>query len=267
MQPFIEKYHTAIIRIIVGVGILLALFLLAATVVKVKEYRFVGSGVSASNTITVSGEGKVDRAPDTAKVSFTIMDEQKDLKSAQNNVSTKVDAVTKSLKALDIDEKHIKTDSYDSYPQYDYVNTIRCITTPCPGNSTPVLRGYQVSHNITISIKNLESVPAVLGALGDVGVTNISGPRFGFEDDKEIAREARDLAIKDARKEADKLAGSLGVHIVRIVSFSEGANGMPVPMYATRDAMMGTEKAGAVPSIPVGEQNITSNVTIVYEIQ
>ncbi len=265
MTTFIEKYQTIIIRIIVGLGILLALFLFAATVVKMKEYRFVGSGVSATNTITVSGTGKIDRAPDTAKISFTVTDEQKEVKSAQKNVSDKIDAVTKSLKELGIDEKYIKTDSYNSNPQYDYINTIRCITTPCPSNSTPVLRGYEVSHNVTVSVKNLDTVSAVLGTLGDVGVTNVSGPNFGFDDDKAIAREARDLAIKDARTEAQKLAQSLNVHIVRIVSFSENGGAYPM-MYAARDNVAGLEKA-TNPSLPIGDQNITSNVTVVYEIQ
>lgn len=267
MNTFIDTYKTIIIRIIVGVGVLLALFLLAATLVKMKEYRFVGSGLNATNTITVSGTGKIDRTPDTAKISFTIQDEQKDVKVAQDNVSKKIDAVTKALEALGVDDKYIKTDSYTSYPQYDYVNTIRCITTPCPGNNTPVLRAYQVSHAVTISVKALDSVPAVLGALGDAGVTNISGPNFGFEDDKQIAREARDLAIEDARTEAEKLTKSLGVKIVRIVSFSENSGGYPMPMYA-RDMVANESKvAGAVPSLPVGEQNVISNVTVVYEIQ
>ena len=265
MQPFTEKYHTIIIRLIVGVGILLALFLLAATVVKLKEYRFVGSGVTATNTITVSGNGKIDRLPDTAKVSFTIMDEQKDVKLAQDNVSKKMDAVTKSLKALGIDDKYIKTDSYNSYPQYDYVNTIRCITVPCPTNDTPVLRGYQVSHNVTINIKQLDIVPQVLGALADAKVTNISGPNFGFEDDKAVAREARDLAIADARTEADKLARALGVRIVRIVSFSE--QGGMYPMYARDMVAAGAPEKVTAPTLPIGEQNITANVTVVYEIQ
>lgn len=266
MTPFIETYKAIIIRIIVGVGVLLALFLLAATLVKIKEYRFVGSGLNATNTITVSGTGKVDRSPDTAKVSFTISDEQKDVKVAQDNVSKKIDVVTKALTDLGVDAKYIKTDSYNSYPQYTY-SDVSCMSINCPKPGTPTLRGYQVSHSITVNVKALDSVPAVLGALGDAGVTNISGPNFGFEDDKAIAREARDIAIDDARKEAEKLARSLGVNLVRIVSFSDNnGGGYPVAMYA-RDSAMSEKASGAAPTIPVGEQNITSNVTVVYEIQ
>lgn len=266
MNTFMEKYQTLIIRVIAGVGILLALFLLAATLVKMKEYRFVGSGVNATNTITVSGTGKIDRAPDTAKISFTVESEQKTLKAAQDTVSTKVDAVTKQLKALGIDDKYIKTDAYNSYPQYDYPQ-VTCMAIGCPKPGTPTLRGYQVSHNVTVSVKNLDTVPQVLGALGDSGVTNISGPNFGFDDDKAITREARDLAITDAKTEADKLAKSLGVHLVRIVSFSENGGNNPVPMYAMKDSMSSQSVAGAAPALPVGDQNIQTTVTLVYEIQ
>jgi uncharacterized protein YggE len=264
MTTFMEKYQTIIIRIIVGVGILLGLFLLATTIVKMKEYRFVGSGVNATNTITVSGIGKIDRAPDTAKITFTIQDEQKSVKVAQDNVSNKMDAVTKQLKAVGIEEKYIKTDSYNSYPQYDYPQVV-CTTMSCPRPSSPVLRGYQVSHSVTVSVKNLDNVSQVLGALGDSAVTNVSGPNFGFDDDKAIAREARDLAIVDAKTEADRLAKSLGVRLVRIVSFSENG-GSPMPIYATA-GMMAQDKVSSAPAIPVGEQNIQSNVTLVYEIQ
>ena len=261
MTPFIEE-HKGIIKFI---AIFVAIFLVVATMSKLKEYRYIGS--NANNTITVSGTGKVDRLPDTAKISFTVQDEQNDVKLAQDNVSKKVDMVTAALKALGIEEKYIKTDGYNSYPQYDYTTKTICTAMGCPQPGTPVLRGYQVSHNITVSVKALDAVPQVLGALGDAGVTNISGPNFGFDDNTAVAREARDMAIADARDQAKKLAKSLGVRLVRIVSFSE--NGGAYPMMYARDAVMNEAKAvgAAAPSLPVGEENISSNVTIVYEIQ
>ena len=90
---------------------------------------------------------------------------------------------------------------------------------------------------------------------------------FGFEDDKLVAREARDAAITDAKAEADKLAASLGVKLVRIVSFNENGGGYPAPMYA-RDMMLQSGKAEVSnPVIPVGVNKVESNVTIVYEIR
>ncbi len=259
MPTFIEE-NKGLIKFI---ALFIAVFLVVASLAKLKEYRYIGTGVN--NTITVQGNGKVDRTPDTAKISFTVEDEQKDLKTAQDNVSAKVDAVTKTLKDQGIEEKYIKTDSYNSFPEYDYVNTIRCITTPCPTNNTPVLRGYRVSHAVTMNVKNLDSVSSVLGVLGTAGVTNISGPNFGFEDDQAIGREARDAAIRDAKEQAKLLAKSLGVRLVRIVSYNENGSSPVTPLYMAKDSMVaGTASA---PSLPVGEQNIESHVTITYEIQ
>lgn len=258
-----EKYH----KIIVSIGVLLAAFLLVATLGKLKEMRFIGSGVAATNTITVSGEGKIDRAPDTAKISFSVDQESKDVKTAQQTVSAKIDAITKALKEVGVEEKHIKTDSYNSYPQYNYATQVMCLTAPCPQPGVPTIRGYQVSHAVTVAIKDLDNVDTVLGILADQKVSNISGPNFGFEDDKAVAREARDMAIDDAKDEAEKLARSLGVHLVGIVSFSDSGNAYPVAMYA-RDSVAGmSAKVENAPSVPVGQQTIQSNVTVVYEIR
>lgn len=261
MHTFIEKNQ----KLIVIISVLLGLFLLASTVKTMRESRFVGSGLTPTSTISVSGKGEVEKSPDTAKISFSIRSEKKVLKDAQNEVSTKIDAIKKDLLAAGVEEKYIKTDSYTSYPQYDYPQ-VACYGINCKP-TTPVLRGYEVSHAITVSIKDLEKVDAVLGVLGKDAVTDMSGPNFGFEDDKAVAREARDIAITDAKGEADKLAKSLGVKLVRIVSFTEGGNGYPAPLYARDMMASGVATKEATPVVPVGVQKVESNVTIVYEIR
>lgn len=262
MQTFIEKNQ----KLIIGIVILLGLFLLASTVKVLRESRFVGSGLNATNTITVTGKGSVEKSPDTAKVSFSVRSEKKSLKDAQNEVSGKIEAVKTALIAAGVEDKYIKTDSYTSYPQYDYPQT-PCYNGICKTTS-PTLRGYEVSHSVTVSIKNLDAVESVLGILATNAVTDMNGPNFGFEDDKMVAREARDSAIADAKTEAEKLAQALGVKLVRIVSFSENGGGYPVPMYARDAVMMQSAKAEVSnPVIPVGAQKVESNVTVVYEIR
>jgi len=263
MQPFIEKHQKLIISIIVLFGV----FLVGSSVKVFRESRFVGSGLNPTNTITVNGKGELEKSPDTAKVTFSVQSEKKVLKDAQNEVSTKVDAIKKALLAKGVEDRYIKTDSYTSYPQYDYPQTY-CSNGVCPRPSAPILRGYQVTHSITVSIKNLDNVESVLGILASNTVTDMQGPNFGFEDDNAVAREARDMAIEDAKKEAQKLADALGVKLVRIVSFNENnGSGYPMAMSARADmAMMGVSKESA-PSIPVGTNKVESNVSIVYEIR
>ncbi len=245
------------------VGIFLTFFLIVSTIKAVREIRFVGSGVNPTNTISVMGKGEVEKAPDTAKVTFSVRAEKKVLADAQSEVTTKIDAIQKGLLAAGVEERYIKTDSYTSYPQYNY--PAPCYGSGCPRSTTPTLRGYEVAHTITVSIKNLEKIEQVLGLLGQNGVSDMQGPQFGFEDDNAVSREARDQAIADAKNEAEKLAKSLGVKLVRIVSFSENS-GSPMPMYARAD-MMGASTKEVTPVVPVGVQKVESAVTIVYEIR
>lgn len=261
MQQFIEKNQSTLGL----VGIFLTFFLIASTVKVIRETKFVGSGLSPTNTISVSGKGEVNKSPDTAKVSFSVRAEKKVLKQAQDEVSGKIAKIKTDLIAKGIEEKYIKTDSYTSYPQYDY-NQARCYSAYCPP-STPTLRGYEVAHNITVSIKDLEKVESVLGILATNTVTDMQGPNFGFEDDKMVSREARDLAIADAQAEAKKLADSLDVKLVRIVSFSENSGGYPMPVYAKAEMGAAMDMNQSTPQIPVGEQKVSSSVTIVYEIR
>jgi uncharacterized protein YggE len=273
MQSFMEKYQSVIIRLIVIVGVLLALFLLIATLAELKSYRYIGSGLPAANTITVQGNGKVEKAPDTAKFSFTIQDEQKDVATAQANVSKKIDQVKSDLLAAGIPSADISTASYNSYP--DYQQTV----VPMMGTATPnavmalppttnsqVLKGYIVSQNISVNVKDLSKTETVAGILGKDGVTSIDGPNLGFADDHEVQNEARAQAIADAKLQAEKLAQALGVQLVRIVSFNDNNGGGIMPMAYGAKAMSSGASA-TPPSIPTGVQTVTDTVSITYEIR
>lgn len=259
-----EKYQIIIIRLVVIIGVLLALFLVAVTLGAVKSYKYIGSGTSASNVITVQGHGEVEKAPDTAKFSFTVQDEQSDTAVAQANVSKKVDQVKNDLIAAGVEEKYITTDTYNSYPDYQF-NDVKCTTTPCPSQRT--LKGYIVSQEVKVSVKDLAKVEIVTGILGKDGVTSIYGPNLGFEDSHEVSNEARDKAIADAKTQADKLAQALGVKIVRIVSFNENGGGGVSPVAYGSKAMAPQAMDVSAPSVPTGVQTVTSDVSITYEIR
>src|SRR6266550_4664460 len=68
---------------------MLALFLLILAISSIKQYSFIGSGVTATNTISVDGSGDVFAVPDTATFSYSVMDTEKDVTSAQTQVNTK----------------------------------------------------------------------------------------------------------------------------------------------------------------------------------
>src|SRR5580704_13836318 len=53
---------------------MLAIFLLVLTIGELKSYRYIGSGITPTNTITVDGEGIAYAVPDTATFTVTVED-------------------------------------------------------------------------------------------------------------------------------------------------------------------------------------------------
>jgi uncharacterized protein YggE len=256
-------------RAAIAVLVLLAVFLAAASLRAFEEYRFVGAGVGATNTITVNGESERFVAPDLATVMFTVSKEGNTASAAQEAATQITNRALAYLEGEGIEEKDIQTSSYSVYPKYEYPNRI-CLPEYCPPQGNPEIVGYEASQTVTVKVRDIDAAGTVLAGLGDTGVTNLSGPNFTVEDEEDIRREVRKEAIADAKEQARELARDLGVRLVRIVSFSDGGYYQP---YYSREAygMGGADAAMATnapaPELPAGENRIFSQVSITYEIR
>lgn len=249
---------------------LLAFYLLALVFSEFKSMRYIGSGVSASNTITVSGEGEVSAVPDMATFSVTIQERAKTVAAAQEVATEKSNDILAYLEGEGIDEKDIQTADYSVYPEYEYQTTEVCRDGYC-GPGKQVLVGYQVSQTITVKVRDTEQAGDLLAGVGERGASQVSGLSFTIDDEEALQNAARDEAIADAKDKAQELARSLGVKVVRVVGFSENGSYPPTPYAYGRGGtamdMAVAQEAKAAPAIPAGENKIFSNVTITYEIR
>ena len=246
-------------------GILAVIYLGVQTLSLVKQYDYIGQGAQTSNVISVQGEGEVFAVPDIAEISFSARAEKKTVGEAQKEVTSVMNSAIDFIKKSGIEERDIKTTNYNAYPKYEYQTSGTDIYIPRPGKQ--VITGYEVTHTITVKVRDTEKAGSILEGLGKLGVSDIYGPNFSIDDDEELRAEAREKAIDNAKEKADALAEDLGVRLVRIVSFTEG--GYPYPVYLKAGAEgygMGGD-ASSAPSVPSGENKIVSNVTITYEIK
>lgn len=252
---------------LVAVLVLLAVFLGIKSFGALKEFSNIGRGTIAANILSVNGLGEVFAVPDTATFSFSVIEEAKTMKEAQDKATLKTKAVIDAMKKMGIADKDIKTTSYNSYPQYDYMQASLCTNGYCPPGKQ-VLRGYEVSQMITVKVRKTDDAGAALGKAAELGASNISGLDFVIDDMDKVRGEARDAAIKDAKEKAKVLSKSLGVELRGIVNFEESGSQPPPMYYGAMNQSLKTEDAGSsVPVTPMGENKITSNVTITYEIE
>jgi uncharacterized protein YggE len=273
-SPLLESFQTdkRIRTFAALVLIMLSLYLLFAALSELKSYRYIGSGVAATNTINVSGEGEVFAVPDTATFSVTVQETAKDVETAQTAATTKGNAIIAYLKGQGIDEKDIQTTDYSVNPQYEYQNTACAgssggTTIYCPPGKQ-VLTGFEVSQTLTVKVRDTSKAGALLSGVGSKGASSVSGLSFTVDDQDALEAQARDKAIQSAKAKAEVLAKSLGVSIVRVVGFNENQN---YPIYAQKATFsMAADSAGnpaPSPEIPVGQNKITSNVNVTYEIR
>ncbi len=250
-----------------------SLFLLVATaflvILFVKELK--PSTSEAMPSISVSGSGEVFAVPDIAMITFTIKEEAKTSKEATDKMTEKESGALSFLKEKGVEEKDIKTLWINTSPKYDYTKSMTiCSPEWCPPvNQNQQIVGYETSQTIQVKVRETDKAGEIISGITAVGIGEVSGPEFSVDDVDALREEARRLAIEDAKEKAEVLRKDLGVKLVRIISYSEGGN---YPMYYAMGGDMAVRneaKADApqAPSLSTGEQKITSDITIVYEIK
>jgi uncharacterized protein YggE len=261
-------------RVILAGVFMVVVFLAVETVASVKAWHYIGAGINATNTISVNGHGEAYGVPDIATFTFSVVSEKSTVAAAQQDATTKINAITEYLTAAGIDKKDIQTSDYSVNPQYDYQNAVCPASAPggatiyCPGGKQ-VLRGYQVRQTTTVKVRETAKAGDLLAGVGGKGATEVSSLNFTFDKPDMVQNEAREKAIANAKSKADTLAAQLGVTLVRVVSYNESGN-YPVPYYSkslmAADGRGGAEAATA-PEISVGQNKVTSDVSVSYEIR
>ncbi len=251
-NPVVRKSVIALLVILIA-------FAAVKTIGELKGMSYIGKATTMQNVINVTGKGEVLTTPDIATFSFTVSEENLIVSEAQKAANDKMEKILEYVKTSGVEEKDVKTVSYDIYPRYDYQGGMY--------SSKQVLAGYVVSQTIEVKVRKMEDAGKLLSGIGEFGATNVSGLTFTVDAQDELAREARDKAIEDAREQAEELARSLGVKLGKITSFYESAPYQPYPMYYAKEVMMGEMVENQAATIPGGESKITSSVTITYEIK
>ncbi len=258
-----KAFGVAVMAVLVSV----VLFALSSTLLKMKEYKYIGAGIEAMNTISVNGEAQIFAVPDVAVFTIGVNEEADTVQIAQDTATKEINDIISYLDSEGIEEKDIKTTNYNVYQRYEWRENCNAFDVRGACDNNRELVGYEVSQNIRVKIRDTDNAGEILAGVGALGVDNISGLSFEIDDDDALQASARREAIADAQSKAEVLADDLGVSIVRVAGFSEGGNNAR-PMYPKMEmSMTAGMGGGGAPDMPVGENTITSDVTIIYEIR
>ena len=213
-------------------------------------------------TLTVSATGTLSVVPDTVFVTFGMGTAGKSLAEVQRQNNAVMQKVTERLRELQIEKERIQTSSFTVSPQYNTPAPKRPADAP---PAPPEIIGYMVSNTVTVEVRNLEKVAAVIEESLTAGANHFQGLHWALRDEQQAKLTALKSAAAKAREKATALSEALHVKLGRLVAVNEdGPVVRPVPR-ASR-SMMAMESGGGEPPVFSGEMKVEATVTLSYEI-
>jgi uncharacterized protein len=217
------------------------------------------SPAAGVRSVTVVGEGSVSIEPDIARANIGVEVVQATVQEAVAEAREVMEAVLAALEEAGVAAEDIQTSGYNIWAERHFGEMTR-------SNEEQVR--YRVSNNVTVTIRNLEEVSAVLDAAIDAGANNVYGVSFSLDDPTTIESEAREKAVENARTKAEELAGLTGTEVGAVISISEviGQGGGYFGGNFAMSARDGLGGGGAGPIAP-GQLRLTMQLQITYELQ
>lgn len=233
---------------------LLALPLLASTLLFAGPPAIGHAQDDMRSTISVVGEGRLLVQPDVANVSLGVESTAPTLSEAQADASTRMQAVIDVLLAQGVARDDVRTSRLGVSPVYDTRDASQ-------------LRGYRAANSVQVTLRDLGRVGAVVDAVTAAGANRVDGISFAIDNPEAPKDRARALALANARAKAEQLAALAGLRIVGVKSIVE-ADPAARPMPAAREAAAPASVASAPPPpIEPGTQEVRTQLSVVYVVE
>lgn len=203
-------------------------------------------------TIAMSGHGEVKAAPDQVQVNAGVTTSAATAAAALAANTQRMKTVFAALEKMGVAQKDIQTVNFSVSPQY----------TSGANNEAQRLTGYQVRNEVSVRLDDVGKLGAALDALVSAGANQMNGINFSIRDNGAMLQKAREAAIADAKERAETYARAAGVTLGPIQSIGEGGGSGPVPMFKPMRMM-----AAAPVPVAAGEESVTADVSVVWEIR
>lgn len=201
--------------------------------------------------ILVSGQGSAELAPDMAVLNLTVTREADTARAALDANSAAMRDVLEAMKAEGIEARDLQTSGFSIQPRYFHPPV-----SQSGQREAPRIVGYTVRNSLTVRVRDIAMVGAVLDKSVTLGVNEGGQISFSNADPSAAIVEARVEAVEQALAKARTLARAAGVKAGKILEISEQSF-TPRPMRMAR-----AEMGMAADSVPVAAGENTYSVTV-----
>ncbi|MEM8655809.1 MAG: SIMPL domain-containing protein [Pseudomonadota bacterium] len=171
--------------------------------------------------VSVTGEGQVAAAPDMAVITLGVVHVDKTVGAAMAKVSADAGALMEVLAAQEIAARDIQTSRLSVGPVWD-----------TQADGTRRITGFEARNSVSVRVRDLDRLGAVLDQVLNAGTNTFSGLRFEVQDPSAAEAEARAAAVRDAVQKAEQLTAAAGVGLGPVLTINEGGGGPRPEMFA-----------------------------------
>lgn len=248
--------------------------------------------------INVDGQGEISVTPDVANIMLGIEVEGTDLERIREDSDDRMNDVVDALLDMGFKEGDLQTVTYDIQVVDEPDEPVREVegsdieekseieesdveedaeeeaaeidedTDEAAVDDEDVAeQTFRIVQMLQVRVSDIDSAGEVIDTALDSGANRVAGVSFEAEDRDDAIREARELAVEDARQKAEHLAELTGVEVGEPLWIDERSPSGPPERMEEVAMEMDDAADGAMPRIEPGEQTISVNVDIVYAIE
>jgi uncharacterized protein len=216
--------------------------------------------IQNNSTLSVSGIASMKIKPDRFTVSFGVETANTTASSALMSNSEIMNKILYVLKTAGVQQNETSTSSFTINPNYNYSESGTI------GNIT----GYTATNSIQISSSNINNISTWIDLAVSTGANRVDSIYFTVSDKKldDIKNNLLKDAVNNAKSKADIAASVLGLKVIGVRSINLNGFELPPPVpqpYLSQKSMTaGAETNTRSTPIITGEQEITTQVTIVF---
>jgi uncharacterized protein len=204
--------------------------------------------------LNASGTGRVFLKPDVAYVYIGVNSRAKSVTEALQDNNNKAQSISQALTGMGVDAADIQTSAFNVFPQQQVGPNGETLGTE-----------YVVDNSVYVTVRDLQKLGQMLDTVVQSGANSINGVQFDVNDKETALSNARQMAIEDAKKNAQELAKAGGVELGNLITLNVYGSPAPVAMFEGKGGV-GSAAANNVP-VSAGQLILTVNADLSYEIR
>ncbi|WP_341876966.1 SIMPL domain-containing protein [Defluviitalea saccharophila] len=197
--------------------------------------------------LRVLGEGFIQAEPDIALVSLGVQTRGMELRQVQQENAEISSKIIAALNGIGVSSDDIQTQSYNIFPQYEYIN------------GQQKFNGYVVEHILRVTIKDINLVGEIVDLAVESGANVINNVTFAIANPSQYYQQALLKAIDDATAKAMFIGRNMNINVSTIPIEIIEQSSIPFSPYSVTLA-----KTDIATPIQPGQMDIAARVEAVF---